>query len=371
MHTPWGASQTSEKLGDGVVQVTTASHGGIHLNPARNAKVHPAWRDKGGWYEEDCERSIVAITFPDLFTSGQVAAAHRTAKNWRPDEYEQVLGVTLQAEESYERREQIFRAETVDKLVATAAWGYRNNRAGRVDVPEGMVGVVARRGGHGGGPGAEERWFLVPEDEYRAGRFIVDEQRHAEWPETPGPDVAAEAELVNAQRAAAAEAEARARAAGEQDTTKIIAAGAHAAGLVWSAAQNTAQPHPSTAREPLFLLTGEDYEALGFVVLEEGRYLGHDTTGRRLFDRKDQSGAEDAAKKLGWKFVTSTWYGVRAYRTEEDVRVADSVAKMVPPPVTVAAPDADNVTMWRAPAVESEPDPWGPVLNEILAAPAR
>lgn len=184
MFTPWGNSQTVKTLGDGVVEVDTAAHGGVHLTPARNAQVHTAWRDKNGWYEEDVEWAIVALTFPNLYEPVYVIMAHRVAKDWMPDQYERVFKVAVLPAESVERRDQIFRAATADKLVATTAWGYRNNYGPRVDVPTGMVGVCARRGGHGGDPDAEERWFLVPEQEYRAGnRFVIDEGRHVEWPE--------------------------------------------------------------------------------------------------------------------------------------------------------------------------------------------
>ena len=53
-HTPWGASQCATVYADGVVSHSTAGHGGFHLDAAHNAKVHPALRARGGWYEEDC-----------------------------------------------------------------------------------------------------------------------------------------------------------------------------------------------------------------------------------------------------------------------------------------------------------------------------
>lgn len=185
MQTPWGPSQTCEPLGAGVVQVTTASHGGIHLAPEQNAKVHQAWRDAAGWYEEDCDWAIVAVTFQTLFSAYQFRLAHATARDWMPDKYERVFGVTLLPAESHTRRMQMFQAATADKLVATAAWGSGQTHGGREPVPDGMVGVIACIGGRCGGRDAEERWFLVPTAEYQQREqfgFVVDEQRHAEWP---------------------------------------------------------------------------------------------------------------------------------------------------------------------------------------------
>lgn len=180
MRTPWGTAQSENTIAEGVTVVTTAGHGGIKLDAARNAKVHKAWRQKGGWYEEDAEWAIVALTFPNLFPEAHRIDAHRIGKDYYPDQYEQVFKVKVLAAESYELRERDFRARTADKWVATAAWGYRNDKAGRVPVPEGMTGVVATLGGRRT-DGVEERWFLVPAAEYSGLHFVVDEQRHTEW----------------------------------------------------------------------------------------------------------------------------------------------------------------------------------------------
>lgn len=67
MDTPWGPAQETETCAPGITQVGTATHGGFHLTPPRNAEVHSAWRQHSGWYEEDCESSIVILTFPDVF----------------------------------------------------------------------------------------------------------------------------------------------------------------------------------------------------------------------------------------------------------------------------------------------------------------
>ena len=184
MRTPWGTAQTRTPLGTGIVQVTTAGHGGIGLDKARNALVHPAWRNRAGWYEEDCEWAIVAVTFPNLFSAAQLIAAHRCAQNWMPDQYERVLRVRLLPAESGLRQEQIFFRDNANRLLAVAAWGSGQTTGDRERVPDGMVGVVARRGGRRRDD-TDERWFLVPAGEYaqrdRFG-FLVDEQRHTEWP---------------------------------------------------------------------------------------------------------------------------------------------------------------------------------------------
>lgn len=72
--TPWGKPQTTEILADGIVEFTTASHGGIWLRPERNAQVPMQLKQSSfcqnglrGWYEEDCDAEIVRQVFPQFF----------------------------------------------------------------------------------------------------------------------------------------------------------------------------------------------------------------------------------------------------------------------------------------------------------------
>ncbi len=58
LHSPWGAVQHGEKLADGVFIVSTAGHGGIKLDRARNALIPHLFRREGGWYGEDCDIAI-------------------------------------------------------------------------------------------------------------------------------------------------------------------------------------------------------------------------------------------------------------------------------------------------------------------------
>lgn len=69
----------------------------------------------------------------------------------------------------------------------------------------------------------------------------------------------------------------------------------------------------STYRQPLYILTDEDYASVGAIAItREGRYIGHDTSGRLLFDRKSGSDAIRAARSKGAVVVSSAWYGVTA-----------------------------------------------------------
>ena len=86
--TPWGAPQTIDDIGRGVCFVTTASHGGYFVPPAANAQIPAHWRAISfngqackGWYEEDCDWSMVALALPDLFSPEEISIARATFKH--------------------------------------------------------------------------------------------------------------------------------------------------------------------------------------------------------------------------------------------------------------------------------------------------
>jgi len=87
--TPWGRADRVTMHAPGIHFVSTPSHGGFHLDEEHNAKVPEAWRKLswngrgvGGWYEEDCDWAMVALTFPDLFDAGDLVNAVRTFDNF-------------------------------------------------------------------------------------------------------------------------------------------------------------------------------------------------------------------------------------------------------------------------------------------------
>jgi hypothetical protein len=171
IYTPWGVSQGSTVYAEGVASHSTAGHGGFKLSTERNRIVHPMLRSKGGWYEEDAEWAIVAITFPHLFTAFERRCAEKTIKDSRPDAWEALSGTTLQPGESYEKDRRGFeQARARDWIVVSAITSTHVS---------GFVETVATLGGKRG-PGTEERRFLVPSDEYHVGRFgfVIDEARH-------------------------------------------------------------------------------------------------------------------------------------------------------------------------------------------------
>ena len=169
-NTPWGASQCATVYADGVVSHSTAGHGGFHLDAAHNAKVHPALRTRGGWYEEDCAWAAVAQALPEFFTDYERRCADQTIRDWYPDAWETIHGRPLLRGESHEKDRQAFgRDHASDWIVISAI---------RSDHHRGMTECVATLGGDR--CAAEQRRYLVPSDEYHVGRFgfVINEARH-------------------------------------------------------------------------------------------------------------------------------------------------------------------------------------------------
>jgi hypothetical protein len=168
--TPWGASQCATVYADGVVSHSTAGHGGFHLDAAHNAKVHPALRARGGWYEEDCAWAAVAQALPELFTNFEKRCADRTLRDWYPDAWEAIHGRQLLPGESHGKDHRTFERDHASDWIVISAI--------RSDHHPGMTECVATLGGDRGA--AEQRRYLVPSDEYHVGRFgfVINAARH-------------------------------------------------------------------------------------------------------------------------------------------------------------------------------------------------
>lgn len=185
-NTPWGPAQYAYKYAPGVISYGTAGHGGFHLSTTLNQRIHPAMRQCDGWYEEDCEWSFVAITFPWLFKLEHQRVAHECAMNWFPHQYEAATGYRPTLAESMTLRDEEFdRVHALD-YISVAAWGSWADW-----VPEGKVGVLATVGGgrhsSGGVDPSAGRYYLVPAELYEAreGRYVID---HEVAEECDGPE---------------------------------------------------------------------------------------------------------------------------------------------------------------------------------------
>lgn len=59
-HTPWGPTQDTVTLAEGIVSYETASHGGIWLSKERQRELglHRNFLQTQTWWEEDCDWAI-------------------------------------------------------------------------------------------------------------------------------------------------------------------------------------------------------------------------------------------------------------------------------------------------------------------------
>lgn len=182
--TPWVFADHRKEYAAGIVQYSTPGHGGMKVRDDLNRKIPEYMRNKGGWYEEDCEWSKVVAVFPDKFGSEEVEIAKRTFRDWFPEEYEKFYGVRLKAGESYERDCQLYLDSNRGNYLTRAAWGNWHKT-----VPEGMVGICAV-------PGTkyelslraelpeDEIWVLIPESEYQNAEgspYAFDAGRYQKW----------------------------------------------------------------------------------------------------------------------------------------------------------------------------------------------
>lgn len=168
--TPWGMAQISRQFADGIVLHSTASHGGFHLDENANATIHSLFRNDDAFYEEDCEWAKVAHGFPQVFTAYERRLADRTLRDYYPDAYDRVMGVTLTGSQSHLRDRQEFASRHRNDWVVIAALNS--------DHKPGFVECIATLGGVCGETG--ERRFLVPRSDYTIGRhgFVIDPERH-------------------------------------------------------------------------------------------------------------------------------------------------------------------------------------------------
>ena len=82
--TPWGAPDTQTVIAEGIIAVSTPSHGGIWISPERFAEMPEPLRKcsftKDNWFEEDCSWCAVALTWPKFFPGQVIDAAMIYAK---------------------------------------------------------------------------------------------------------------------------------------------------------------------------------------------------------------------------------------------------------------------------------------------------
>jgi hypothetical protein len=177
--TKWGAADSSKKIAHGIMLYTTPSHGGFRVSPTKLKLMPVYFQRKDGWYEEDCEWCMVALSFPTLFTIEQVNGAHETCRNWYPDAYiawrrEHDPDYVLLPEYSRVLRDRAQKELIKDKIVGV--WSFGDWKPG---VPKGMVLVGATLGGAATTAGGATH-YLVPVEEFTT-PMVIDPSRHEKF----------------------------------------------------------------------------------------------------------------------------------------------------------------------------------------------
>lgn len=89
--TPWGTAQSARNFGVGIVQYSTAGHGGFHVSSGLIRKMAEDMRGDAyaplGWFEEDCAWSLVVLSFPERFPLQARLDALDTMRHYYPQQY--------------------------------------------------------------------------------------------------------------------------------------------------------------------------------------------------------------------------------------------------------------------------------------------
>lgn len=80
--TPWGKADFAKEYAKGIVFYTTPSHGGFKVSRERLKEMSIQYRNKDGWFEEDCEAMKVILAFPQYFSSAMIDIAAKSFTDW-------------------------------------------------------------------------------------------------------------------------------------------------------------------------------------------------------------------------------------------------------------------------------------------------
>lgn len=79
MQTIWGTADAMTKVADGIISVSTPSHGGYVISEKRMAEMPEQYKvcsyTKDNHFEEDCSWCAVVLSWPAYFPADHVKAA--------------------------------------------------------------------------------------------------------------------------------------------------------------------------------------------------------------------------------------------------------------------------------------------------------
>jgi hypothetical protein len=125
-HTPWGPPQQQEAVAPGITRISTAGHGGYHVEAAAVSAMPPALAAfetfaggdgcGGRWFEEDEDWCVVALAFPRLFQPYEVWCALQT------------FGCCARTQPRYAAAERMFAGPSRDEAEGIAASWFDEHR---------------------------------------------------------------------------------------------------------------------------------------------------------------------------------------------------------------------------------------------------
>lgn len=161
--TPWGVAHSVKALDweSKVLEVHTASHGGIGVHPDIELPQYAidcadVAQDGMRWFEEDVCWAAAAIALPKFFTTEQLQCAEHTLRHSLPTAYMAAFGVVLAVEASRHLEQEAFDEATRNNFTLSAGFD-----SSFWNVPPGMVYACGWRRRDEATKG-----FLVPEAEY-------------------------------------------------------------------------------------------------------------------------------------------------------------------------------------------------------------
>jgi hypothetical protein len=85
MYSPWGTVQTQRKIAEGIISVSTASHGGILISLEREKEFYKIFPNaqlftNSAAFEEDCDWCLAALAWPEYFSDQDLYFAKETAE---------------------------------------------------------------------------------------------------------------------------------------------------------------------------------------------------------------------------------------------------------------------------------------------------
>lgn len=184
-HSPWGKVISGKVIASGIIEVRTASHGGIRVYSRLNQTIPRSFRTQDGWYEKSVMAAVPACFLHHFFEPREVLSARKTLRYWKWREWENHFKEVIPLTESGQKAVELWMLSHAEDLVGIADYDDSHST-----VPEGKVGVCAAKGGTR--DGENESYWLVDSAEYESrwnnpgGYFVIDPSSHEPW-EGPYP----------------------------------------------------------------------------------------------------------------------------------------------------------------------------------------